>query len=291
LGLNRLGEWARVLAAQQEDGAFLSDVHLSSGPTEDHNGFATALVLDCLNGAPDFPEIRAARDRALKFLQSCADPSCPGRYGFYPAGRQPGWMAPKLACDADDTALFNLALLRAAKVDRAEAARVIREILYPFRLYFRNERSDPWHRIGAFLTWLDPQSFRNPVDCTVNVNVLTLLYASGEPWPEAAAITAMLFSAVDWAGTLKPRAAKLSPWYPDPIEFVFAVQRAAKAGVPRMVELSFRLQELDWVATDRTNTLPICGSSDGRIVWTCAALSVSRKVLARGVIGANVAPG
>ena len=194
--VSRLGEWEPVLAAQQADGAFLSYVHLSAGTTEDHNGFATALVLDCLRQAPDLP--RSSRpDRALEFLQSCADPSCTGRFGFYAAGKKPGWMVPRLAYDADDTALFNLALLRAGRVERAEVAWVIRNILRPFRLTFRNERSDPWHRVGAFETWLDAQTYRNPLDCTVNVNVLTLLHASGADWPEAAAITEMLLAAVD----------------------------------------------------------------------------------------------
>lgn len=268
------------MAAQQADGAFLSYVHLSGGPADDHNGFATALVLDCLRQAPDLPAILVARDRALEFLQSCADPSCTGRFGFYAAGNQPSWMVPRLAYDADDTALFHLALLRAGRVDRAEVARVIRDILCPFRLTFRNERSDPWHRVGAFETWLDARTYRNPVDCTVNVNVLTLLHASGADWPEAAAITEMLFAAVDWAGTLKARAAKLSPWYPDPIEFVFAVERATKASVPQMAALSNRLQRLDWVARDKAKNLPICGSSDGRIVWSCPALLTARAILA-----------
>jgi hypothetical protein len=286
--LSRLWEWRTVLAAQQGTGAFLSYVHLSAGPTEDYNGFATALVLDCLREAPDLPAIYAARDRALDFLQSCADPSRAGRFGFYAAGKQPGWMAPNLACDADDTALFNLALLREARIDREEVIRVIRNILYPFRLAFRNERSDPWHRVGALLTWLDPRSFHNPVDCTVNVNVLTLLHASGEDWPEATAITEMLFAAVDWAGALKQRAAKLSPWYPDPIEFVFAVQRAAKAAVPGLTELSSRLQSLDWVVADSSKNLPICGFSDGHIVWTCPALWTARKILAGRNAGTTV---
>jgi hypothetical protein len=281
-GVSRLGEWESVLAAQQANVAFLSYVRLSVGPTEDHNGFATALVLDCLRQAPDLPAILAARDKALEFLESCADPSCPGRFGFYAAGNQPGWMVPRLAYDADDTALFNLALLQGARVDSAEVVRVIRDILHPFRLIFRNERSDPWHRVGAIETWLDARTYRNPVDCTVNVNVLTLMHASGADWPEAAAITEMLFAAVDWAGTLKARAAKLSPWYPDPIEFVFAVERAAKARVPQMAALSNRLQRLDWVARDKGKNLPICGSSDGRIVWTCPVLSTARAILACG---------
>ncbi len=191
-------------------------------------------------------------------------------------------MAPRLAPDADDTALFNLALLRAAEIDRAEVARVICDILRPFRLTFRNERSEPWHRVKVLETWLDSQAFRNPVDCTVNVNVLTLLHASGVDWPEAAAITEMLFAAVDWAGALKARAAKLSPWYPDPIEFVFAVERAAKENVPQMAALLNLLHDLDWVARDKTKNLPICGSSDGRIVWTCPALLTARAILACG---------
>lgn len=281
VGLTRLEEWEPVLAAQQGDGSFLSYVHLSAGPIEDHNGFATALVLDCLRQAPDLPATLAARDRGLAFLQSCADLSCAGRFRFYAADKQPGWMAPRLACDTDDTALFNLALLHAARIKRADIIRVIRDVLYPFRLAFRNERSEPWHRVGVLETWLDAKAYRNPVDCTVNVNVLTLLHASGADWPEAAAITEMLFAAVDWAGAVKGRAAKLSPWYPDPIEFIFAVERAAKAGVPQMATLFNRLKRQDWAERGKAKNLPICGSSDGRTVWTCPALSTARAILAR----------
>jgi hypothetical protein len=283
-------EWEPVLATQQGDGAFLSHAHLRDGPIGDHNGFATALVLDCLWQAPDLPAIAAARDRALTFLQGCVDPSCPGRFGFYPPGTDPGWMVPSLACDADDTALFNLALLRAGSIDKGEVARVICEVLRPFRLTFRNERSQPWHRFGVFETWLDAGICPNPIDCTVNVNVLTLLHASGTDYPEAAAITEMAFAAAEWAGLLKARAARSSPWYPDPIEFVFAVERAARAGVPRMATLSNQLHRLDWVIEDKVKNLPICGSSDGRIVWTCPALFIARAILARRAAVESVAP-
>jgi hypothetical protein len=281
--LRQLGDWRAVLAAQQDDGSFLSYVRLSSGAIDDRNAFATALVLDRLRGAAYRPDIVAARNRALDFLQGCADLSCQGRFGFYGAGNQPAWMLPRLAPDADDTALCNLALLRAGRIDRTEVCRVIREVLLPFRLLYRNERSQPWHRIGAFLTWLDPSSFPNPVDCTVNVNVLMLLHLSSELWPEAGAITEMLHAAVDWAGGSKTKAAKLSPWYPEPIEFVFAIERAAAAGVPRMAEISVHLQRLEWVVQDKPKDLPICGSRDGHIVWTCPALSSARAILEIGL--------
>ncbi|WP_162488481.1 hypothetical protein [Azospirillum lipoferum] len=281
--LRQPGDWRAVLAAQQDDGSFLSHVRLSSGAVNDRNVFATALVLDRLRAAACRPDIVAARNRALDFLQRCADPSCQGRFGFYRAGHQPAWMLPRLAPDADDTALCNLALLRAGRIDRTEVCRVVREVLLPFRLLYRNERSQPWHRIGALLTWLDPGAFPNPVDCTVNVNVLMLLHASGELWPEAGAITEMLHAAVDWAGGSKMKAVKLSPWYPEPIEFVFAVERAAAAEVPGMAELSGHLQRLEWVVKDKPNDLPICGSSDGRIVWTCPALRSARAIPETGL--------
>lgn len=272
-------DWEPVLAAQTPEGAFPSYVHLNEGPTEDKNGFATALTLNCLQHAGDAAGISAARKRAIDFLKKCENSDRPGQFGFYPRCGQPTWMVPALPDDADDTALFNLALLHAGLIDRAEAQRVITNILRPFRLTYLSERSDPWHRVGAFETWLDSASFRNPVDCTVNTNILVLMHASGSNWPEAAAITEMLYAAVAWAGGLRARVLMLSPWYPHPIEFVHALDRAAANGVPQMSALAARLHSLDWVREDIGQCLPICGSSDRRIVWTCSALAQARAIL------------
>ena len=269
-------DWFPVLAAQKNDGAFLSYVHLKTGAIEDWNGFATALILDCLQKAENTPEINVARERAIGFLENCESLAQPGQFGFYPRGEQPKWMVPKLPDDADDTALFNLALLRAGRIEQVKAQRVITDILHPFRLTYLSERSEPWHQIGVFETWIDSASFRNPVDCTVNTNVLTLLHASGGNWPETTAITKMLYAAVDWAGTFRARAGRLSPWYPNPIEFVHALDRAAAVGVPQIDALVARLHCLDWVRKDIERDLPICGSSDRRIVWTCSALTRAR---------------
>lgn len=273
-------DWDVVLAAQRANGAFASRVHLHDGPREDHNGFVTALVLDCLGHAPDTGAIRSARHRAVGFLQSCADPTAPGRFGFYPAGGQPDWMTSALPPDSDDTALVNLALLREGHCNQCDIDAAIATVLLPFQLTYLTERSEPWHRIGAFETWLDETAFRNPVDCTVNVNVLCLLHHSAGDWPQAAAITEMLYAAVDWAGALRARAARLSPWYPAPIEFVYAIDRAAASGVPQMAALAACLHCLDWVREDIGWDLPICGSSDRRIVWTCSALARARANLA-----------
>ncbi len=269
-------DWGPILAAQTPDGAFLSDVHLKGGATKERNGFATALILNCLRYAGDASVIRAARKRAIRFLKKCENRDRPGQFGFYPRCGQPNWMVPALPDDADDTALFNLALLHAGRINRAEAQRVVTDILRPFRLTYLTERSDPWHRIGAFETWLDSAIFRNPVDCIVNTNILELMHVSGGNWPEAAAITDMLYAATAWAGSLRARALKLSPWYPHPIEFIHALDRSVAAGVPRMGALAAHMHSLDWVREDIGRCLPICGSSDRRIVWTCSTLARAR---------------
>lgn len=271
-------DWSTVLAAQAPDGSFASFVHLSDGPRPDRNAFVTALVLDCLWTAGAGLYLDRARSRALDFLETCGDG---GRYGFYPRGQQPEWMAPPLSDDADDTALVLTALIRAGRLDRTAGWTSLNGPLRPHRIGFLTERSDPWHRVGVYETWLDETAFRNPVDCTVNANILALLFAIGAPEDQTRPIIDMLEAALNWAGPLKARVAKLSPWYPDPLEFVHALSRAARWGNARVAALFEQASRFDWVKKPAPQSQKVCGSSDGRIYWTSPALQAARELSIR----------
>lgn len=264
-----------VLQMQMTGGAFAAELWLEGRPRADANAVATALVLDALGGFRDDPRAGAEAARALDFLAACADAGAAPAFFLRPAGDRPA------APEADATALAALALHDAGRLARGDLAAILARRLRPFRLDRPGGAEAPWQPVGAFQSWLDPMAAPNPVDCTVNVNLLCLIHAAGGPEREVAAILDMLEGALGWAGATKARIRRLSPLYAEPVELVHALGRAARRGVPGVGALHRRLLAERWVEHDLAHPegLPIRAGRDGhdgRARWTCAALEALR---------------
>lgn len=264
-----------ILAAQRPSGAFASVAHPPCGPRPDENAFVTALVLIHLCALPPFPKVAAAIERASDFLLQCQHPRRPGAFCFYPPAATPDWLGTGLGPDADDTALAALALYRAGRWQRNALRRVVQKVLAPY-LIGRRPPGPPWFRAGVYPTWLDAGRLRNPIDVCVNLNVATLLHEAGcHGSPAQAAMIDMAGAALDWAGDSPERARQLVPYYPDPAELRFALERAASAGVPGAAPLLARAGEHAWSSSANADA-PVCGGCGGLTVWTSPCLQAIR---------------
>lgn len=273
---------AELLPAQTASGAFPSTVSLPTGPVPDENGFITALVLHELAGFPPTPDLRAAQERALDFLLRCERRDQPGCFAFYPPGAQPDWMPIPLPPDADDTALITLALARAGRWSRHALEHIARHRLAPFRLLHLSAIAKPWHRVGAYFTWLDEMFYPNVVDLCVNVNVAILLKTAGLAEEMGLmALVEMIEAGIDWAGASAQRSFLLTPFYPQPHELVHAVGRAVELGVSELAPCRDKLSACPWGGAHDPNgwsdDRAICSSHDGRIVWRAPVLQRARR--------------
>lgn len=259
-----------VLAAQAASGAFVSWVGLRDGPMRDENGFVTAITCELLWPWRRDPGVAAALDRAFGFLQRCRAGDATAGYGFYPADAYPGWMTVRLPPDADDTALIGCVLYRYGRLDRRGLRQLRHGPVARARLTYLDERSPGWHKTGISLTWIDDDAWHNPVDLIVNVNVLTLLETNNKNCIDATATRAMIGAALAWAGGSRARLGHLTPWYPDPAELLFALERARRLGVVGLEHEIAALHRLDWVsdAINGARARVLCGSGDGRFQWT-----------------------
>src|SRR5262249_6565294 len=152
-----------ILGAQTSFGAFASCV----GSATDENCFVTALVLlEVPSGLS--ASLDAGVAKALDFLEACEEPERPGAFRFYPSNL-PSARLPigRLAADADDTALAQLALIRHGRRGKADAKRTIEAVLGPYRVAYLRGDEPPWVRPGAVRTWLSREIRGNAVDCVV----------------------------------------------------------------------------------------------------------------------------
>ncbi|RQR67686.1 hypothetical protein DIE19_00615 [Burkholderia sp. Bp9126] len=275
-----------LLAAQSPSGAFGSVVDLPTGPAADENGFVTALVLHELSAWPATPALTAARARALDFLACCERADRRGAFSFYPPDRQPPWMPIALLPDADDTALFTLALVDGGRWPAQRLTHAARQVLESFRLRWVAADAKPWHREGVYLTWLDELTYPNIVDLCVNVNVAALLKRAGPAHASGlAAIVDMVNAGLAWAGASPQRAFLLTPYYPHPAELGHAIDRAICLGVTELLPCRDKLRDLGWsYAADPAGwplDTPVCSSDDGRIVWRAPVLQQARQLCRR----------
>lgn len=270
----------RILATQTDRGAFPSVVFLPDGPVDDENGFVTALVLDALAAAGESQATTAARERALDFLARCEAPDQPGSFRFYPLGEHPSWMPLPLVPDADDTALFSLALVNGGRWPRASLAERVLPVLNRFRMAWVSGAAKPWHTEGCHFTWLDPRYVPNDVDLCANVNVATMAWVADTPaaLTSVTAVATMVKRGLDWAGPSAARARLLSPYYPSPAELAHALARAVRLGVTPLRPLWEIARTHPWAQDE--DDAPLCSSDDGRIVWRAPVLQEVRALAA-----------
>jgi len=267
-----------VLESQSEDGGFPSYVRFGDRTEPDWNGFVTALVLRALRSVPDGPALGRARARALDFLEHCESPERPGVFGFWPRARCPAWAA-GITQDADDTAVIALELFRYGRLSLSDIRRTVCKKLLCHRLGVPVGVPMPWIRPGVFLTWLHEGVHPNPIDCCVNANVVALMTAAGlSNLPGYGEACAMIQEGIRWAGPSEPRILMLIPYYPDPEELCHALRHTVECGAEALaaplgvLQVLFRRSDPDAPPAER----PVCGSSDGTVVWTSPVLAAAR---------------
>ncbi|WP_201742235.1 hypothetical protein [Mangrovicoccus ximenensis] len=268
-----------IRANQRADGAFLSEVLLENGRLAESNGTVTALCLDAIWPSREDPLLAEGIAAALGYLESCETPGRPGHFGLHPAGTRPVWSGASRSPELDATALIAVTLHRYGRRSLADLQAIYREALVPVRVDQLTAASEPWHDYDVFGSWLVPDLLGNPVDVTANVNTLVLLELLGQPMAEIPAIRLMLARALEWAGGSKARVQRLSPWHPEPVELVRALERAERLGVGGLSHMIAELRKLCWVRKDLESEapLPLRGAGDGHPAWCCKLLHELRR--------------
>jgi len=252
--------------------AYLLESQVSQGGARhrDRNGFVTALAVRTLRQRG-----LAVPGAMLDALQTCR--SARGGFRFWPEDAQPDW-APDLPDDVDDTAIMALELLHAGRIDLADARRTACMTIARRRIARLPMLHPPWLRIGTFATWSREGAVFDLVDCTATANVLAFLAAIDlSHLPGVAEATAMLDAALRWAGDDELRASSLSPFYPEPAEFVLALEHAAQCGAQGLAELHARAASTAWGADAQSRVADpehrLCSSPYGVAVWRSAELA------------------
>ena len=253
------------------EGFLPSTVSMRGAALPDRNGFVTALAVRALRlrRQPIPPAM-------LDALERCRSPT--GGFRFWPVDARPDW-APPLPDDADDTAIMTLELFHAGRIAREEARRIACLTIGRHRVGSFGTRWSGWRRAGVFATWHRPGSGIDLVDCTVTTNVLAL-FATLDLWrlPGVREAVAMLADAVDWARGSGLRAQSLSPFYPEPAEFMLALRHAVTAGATALAPIYSAAARTGWgcdVDTGRDGHA-VCSSPYGFAIWRSAELAVCR---------------
>lgn len=248
----------------------LSEVSIGGRKLADRNGFVTALGVRALRrrGLP----VPAAM---LDALERCR--SARGGFRFWPQDARPQW-APDLPDDADDTAIMLLELLHAGRVGREDARRIACLAIARRRVAAFPLLRPPWLRPGVFATWSREGIRRDLVDCTATANALALFAALDlSHLPGVREAGEMLAAAVRWAGDDDLRAASLSPFYPDPAEFVLALDHAGECGARGMAALHRLASATAWGRDAERRSArrdhAVCGSPYGVAVWRSPELA------------------
>lgn len=267
--------WSEIVAGQAPSGAFTSIVQLSSGAVTDENAFVTALVLDALATSEPFPGLADIRERALDFLERCERTPPWGGFAFYPSDAQPRWLREQLPADVDDTALCSLALYRAGRWPQSRLRHQVLEVLERHRLSAKPAGAG-WFQTGVYPTWLNAKRLCNPIDVCANLNVASLLEASGLGDTRTRGIVHMADAALDWVADRPERMNVIMPYYSHPAELGHALQRAVRAGVRGADRLLARFSARGWWQGRDDRTAPICCSLGARAVWRSPVLQAAR---------------
>ncbi len=236
----------------------------------DRNGFVTALGVRALRrkgaGIPT---------AMLDALERCRSPGA--GYGFWAPCARPEW-APRLPDDADDTAIMTLELHAAGRLSREEARRIVCLSIGRHRIAQLPLLRPPWLQTGVFSTWHRRGIALDLIDCTAIANALAAFAALDlHEIPGVRASTAMLRDAVAWAGDDGTRACSLSPFYPEPAEFVLALQHAVEAGADELAPVYAAATRTPWGHDAETRVAHddhrVCSSPYGSAVWRSPALA------------------
>jgi hypothetical protein len=160
------------------------------------------------------------------------------------------------------------------RLSHADLDYIYQSVLKPARIEYLCEQNAYWHEVGGYETWIGDGIIKNKIDLVANLNVLILLDELDEFIPETSSIRKMLAKGIEWMGTSKARAAIVTPWYPDPLELLFALERAVRFGVKGLEDHIANLRDHPWVnsALMCNGNSVLCGSDDGRFNWFCEGL-------------------
>lgn len=262
--------------SQLESGALPSFMVEEGVATLDQNGFVTAHVLRALGRHTHEPELLPITERALDFLESCADPRRPLTFRFWPDGKRPPHL-PVYPADADDTAVIATVLARHGRRDITSLRRTVLLGLFPHRVPDGTRLPATWVIPGTFWTWLDADFGYNLVDCTVNANVAALMATSGlmhiSGYDQACR---MIVSGVNAARGDERLTRLLSPYYPHPRELLAAVSHAVGAGAVALQPCLCTLQN-SWGRAAPGEDDPVFCSAYGRVVWRSPLLQRLRR--------------
>ena len=262
---------------------FLDSCMESAGQRRpDRNGFITALAVRALR-RQDIAMPDAKLDAMLDALERCRSPGA--GYGFWAPCARPEW-APQLPDDADDTAIMTLELHAAGRLSREEARRIACLSIGRHRIARLPLLRPPWLRTGVFATWHRRGIALDLIDCTAIANALAAFAALDlHDIPGVRISTAMLRDAVAWAGNDETRACSLSPFYPEPAEFVLALQHAVEAGADDLIPVHAAAAQTPWGRDAETRATRddhrVCSSPYGFTVWRSPALARIRAGEAR----------
>lgn len=271
-----------ILNSQLPSGAFPSIACLSNKNFIDENSFTTALVISILSHFNADPQIHNTCKKGIDYLLSCENPKNSGMFGFYPVNLQPKWINEFLPPDTDDTALCSLALFYNGYWERNQLTHQINKVLKPYQLKQKAPGME-WFQVGAYPTWLDRKRINNPIDICVNINVATLIKESQIENHNTDKIFEMVNSAFNWVGNDHKKMQQITPFYPDPLELYYSLQRAEEAGLSEASKALLNMKILPWSMSSSLNT-PICGSIGSEVIWKSPILQMTRqlKVLKNG---------
>ncbi len=261
-------EIARIQPAA--DGLIDSEMLTAEGRFPDRNGFTTALAVRALRRGG-----RNSPCSMLEALERCRIPE--GGFGFWPTDMRPSW-APLLPADADDTAIMTMELFLAGRLSLTEARRIACLTIGKHRISRLPQLRPPWLRTGVFSTWHRRGIAFDLIDCTAIANALALFAVLDlGTIPGVRASAELLRDAIAWAGDDELRACSLSPFYPDPVELVLALENAIDAGATDLVEAHALAVCTQWGQGAETRVAHedhrVCSSPYGASVWRSPALA------------------
>jgi hypothetical protein len=266
-----------ILSSQLPSGAFPSIASLTDENFVDENSFTTALVISILSDFNTNSQVYNACKRGIDYLLSCENPKNSGMFGFYPVNLQPKWIKEFLPPDTDDTALCSLALFYNGYWNRNQLKHQINNVLKPYQLSQKVPGME-WFRVGVYPTWLDRKRMNNPIDICVNINVATLIKEAQIANDNADKIFEMVNSAFNWVGNDYGRMQQITPFYPNPLELYYSLQRAKEAGLSEASKALLNMKLLPWERSSSLNT-PICCSIGSGVIWKSPILQHARRLM------------
>jgi hypothetical protein len=146
---------------------------------------------------------------------------------------------------------------------------------------FSGHLTAPWHREGVFLTWFTTADLPNPIDCCVNANVLALLASAGlKNQPGYREAAGMINEAVGWAADDPFRLREITPYYPHPVEFYWALDHAVNSGVDELLPALNGLSAISWIFDKPAagSSTPVCASLDDNFSWSAEVVHFAREL-------------